>query len=331
MPAPERLPAAAVTPQETERLLATGSLSVRGRLTGASNAVLYATVTDGEHADACVYKPVAGEQPLWDFPDGTLAAREVAAAEVCRAMGWELVPPTVLREGPHGLGMCQQWVGPPPPGAEDRAVGSPDGDSAAGDDGTVPGAATPVTPPEQVMGDGAPPHGADPAADPGGPAAEALLALVDGDEPGPGWRAVGHAQVAPDRTALLVHADDPDLRRLAVLDAVINNADRKGGHLLTAPGGGLRAIDHGVTFHTENKLRTLLWGWAGEPLPAEAVAALRRLDGGLAAGEPTAARLARLLSPAELTALRQRTSALLAAGVHPLPGGDWPAVPWPPI
>ncbi|WP_420824712.1 SCO1664 family protein [Streptomyces spiramenti] len=318
-----------MTPQEVEQLLTTGSLAVRGRLTGASNAVFYATVTAEGRSTGCVYKPVAGEQPLWDFPDGTLAAREVAAGEVCRAMGWELVPPTVLREGPHGPGMCQQWVGPPPPGAE-----GPGGEDRAGSaDDADDGTAVPVTAPAGHL-----PSGTTATADPGaataeagGPAVQSLLALVDGDEPGPGWRAVGYAQVAPDRTALLVHADDPDLRRLAVLDAVINNADRKGGHLLTAAGGGLRAIDHGVTFHTENKLRTLLWGWAGEPLDAEAHEALAALDARLADGEPTAARLARLVSPRELAALRARVAALRADGVHPLPGGDWPAVPWPPV
>ncbi|WP_376770921.1 SCO1664 family protein [Streptomyces lonarensis] len=317
-----------MTPQEVEQLLATGALTVHGRLTGASNAVFYATVEDAGRRTACVYKPVAGEQPLWDFPEGTLAGREVAAAEVCRAMGWDLVPPTVLREGPHGPGMCQQWIGPVPPGA-----GGEDADHGGAGEAEDTDAAEdiPVTAPEGVLGDGVPEDDGRDLRAVGGPAAEALLALVDGDDPGPGWRAVGYAQVAPDRTALLVHADDPALRRLAVLDAVINNADRKGGHLLTAPGGALRAIDHGVAFHTENKLRTLLWGWAGEPLTPEAVAALTEVDARLAPGGPTAARLAGLISPTELAALRQRVTALLSAGVHPLPGGDWPAVPWPPI
>ncbi|MEE1929195.1 SCO1664 family protein [Streptomyces sp. TRM 70351] len=293
VPAPPPAPGGAKGaggPDRVAALLAGGELTVTGRITDASNAVLYGTVTavpDGGTepvAVPCVYKPVAGERPLWDFPEGTLAGREVAAYEVCRALGWEMVPPTVLRDGPYGEGMCQQWVGPPPDGSSPRPT-----------------------------------------------AADGLLALVDGTEPEPGWKAVGFAETGPGRTALLVHADDARLRRLAVLDAVLNNADRKGGHLLPLPDGSLHAIDHGVTFHSDDKLRTLLWGWAGEPLPAEATGRLRGLADALAPDRPLAARLAALLPAADLDALRKRTGNLLAAGRHPLPGGDWPAIPWPPI
>ncbi|SOD61528.1 conserved hypothetical protein [Streptomyces zhaozhouensis] len=280
MPAPERIPA---QPDVTAReLLAEGELTVLGRITDASNAVLYSTVERDGRTLHCVYKPVSGERPLWDFPDGTLAEREVAAHEVCRALGWDLVPPTVLREGPFGTGMVQLWVGPLPD---------------------------------------APDFGRGPD--------ERLLALVEGEEAGPGWRAVGLAEVAEGRTALLVHADHPGLRRLATLDAVINNADRKGGHLLPLPDGRLQAIDHGVSFHTENKLRTLLWGWAGEPLPAEILAALEGLRVALADGGELAGRLAGLLTAAECAALRERVDALLESGRHPAPGGEWPAIPWP--
>ncbi|GLX53523.1 phosphatidylinositol kinase [Streptomyces hygroscopicus subsp. hygroscopicus] len=258
---------------DAAELLARGELTVRGRIRDASNAALFCTVAQDGREATCVYKPVAGERPLWDFPDGTLAAREVAAYEVSEATGWGLVPPTVLRDGPYGEGMCQLWVDV---------------------------------------------------------SAEAeLLALVDGEEPGPGWKAIGFAEVGEGRTALLVHADDERLRRLAVLDAVINNADRKGGHLLPTADGRLYGIDHGVTFHTEGKLRTLLWGWAGEPLTAEAVEVLQglrdALDGDL--GE----RLQPLVTAAELDATRARVAALLASGVHPEPGGEWPAIPWPPV
>ncbi|MGW6529677.1 SCO1664 family protein [Streptomyces venezuelae] len=274
MPAPERIPAGSVTAVDPVTLLTHGELTVRGRIREASNAVLYCTVAyEGQEA-ACVYKPVAGERPLWDFPDGTLAQREVAAYEVSLATGWDLVPPTVLRDGPHGEGMCQLWI------------------EASGD-------------------------------------AE-LLALVDGDEPGEGWKAVGLAQVDEERTALLVHADDVRLRRLAVLDAVINNSDRKGGHLLPAD-GRLYGIDHGVTFHAENKLRTLLWGWAGEPLTDEALEALQGLRDGLAEGAGLAGRLAALITARETEALRARVAALLKSGRHPEPSGEWPAIPWPPV
>ncbi|MFG3551925.1 SCO1664 family protein [Streptomyces sp. NPDC047725] len=276
MSAPERIPPRSVTTDAAAaELLARGELTVRGRIRDASNAALYCTVTHEGREAACVYKPVAGERPLWDFPDGTLAQREVAAYEVSEATGWGLVPPTVLRDGPYGEGMVQLWI-----------------------------EAVPET---------------------------GLLALVEDEEPAPGWKAIAFAEVGEGRTALLVHADDERLRRLAVLDAVINNADRKGGHLLPAAGERLYGIDHGVTFHTENKLRTLLWGWAGDPLTGEALAVLDTLQEGLKDGGPLAARLGGLITPAELDATRERVGALLAAGTHPEPGGEWPAIPWPPV
>lgn len=304
MPAPERIPAGRLSAMESaaepaaplpgparpqdppepagnpsDALLAEGELTVRGRIQEASNAVLYCTVAQDGHNTACVYKPVAGERPLWDFPDGTLAQREVAAYEISRACGWDLIPPTVLRDGPYGTGMVQEWIDPPESSDE------------------VP----------------------------------ELLALVEDEEPEPGWKAVGLAQIGEGRTALLVHADHPQLRRLAVLDAVINNADRKGGHLLPGAEGAFFAIDHGVTFHAEDKLRTLLWGWAGEPLTDEALAVLRGLQDALEDGRPLAARLAELITDAEIEALRARVAGLLRSGRHPEPSGEWPAIPWPPV
>ncbi len=277
MSAPERIPPRSVTATDpaAAELLARGELTVRGRIREASNAALYCTVSHDGRDAACIYKPVAGERPLWDFPDGTLAQREVAAYEVSEATGWGLVPPTVLRDGPYGEGMCQLWV------------------EAA-------------------------------------PEAE-LLALVDGEEPEPGWKAIGFAEVGEGRTALLVHADDERLRRLAVLDAVLNNADRKGGHLLPTGEGRLYGIDHGVTFNVENKLRTLLWGWAGEPLTREAVDVLEGLRKDLAEGGTLTARLEPLITGAEIDATRARVGALLASGTHPEPSGEWPAIPWPPV
>ncbi|MEU5097136.1 SCO1664 family protein [Streptomyces sp. NPDC020996] len=272
MSAPERIPPRSVTAAE---LLSRGELTVRGQIRDASNAVLYCSVTHEGQEAFCVYKPVRGERPLWDFPDGTLAQREVAAYEVSEATGWGLVPTTVLRDGPFGEGMCQLWI-------------------------------------EGEPGDG-------------------LLALVDGEEPEDGWKAIGFAEAEDGRTALLVHADDERLRRLAVLDAVINNADRKGGHLLPAAGGRLYGIDHGVTFNTENKLRTLLWGWAGEPLTPEALDVLANLRKALDGAGTLARKLAGLITPAELDATRARVDALLESGRHPEPSGEWPAIPWPPV
>ncbi|MFD7689634.1 SCO1664 family protein [Streptomyces sp. NPDC059781] len=277
MSAPERIPPRSVTAADpaVAVLLAEGELTVRGRIREASNAALYCTVTHEGREAACVYKPVAGERPLWDFPDGTLAGREVAAYAVSEATGWGLVPPTVLRDGPYGEGMCQLWIE------------------------TAPGAE--------------------------------LLALVDGEEPEPGWKAIGFAEVGEGRTALLVHADDERLRRLAVLDAVVNNADRKGGHLLPTAEGLLYGIDHGVTFNAEDKLRTLLWGWAGEPLTAEALDVLKGLRTALTATGALTTALTPLLTRAEIDATRARVETLLTTGTHPQPGGDWPAIPWPPV
>ncbi|WP_405711039.1 MULTISPECIES: SCO1664 family protein [unclassified Streptomyces] len=287
MPAPERIPSRSLTGTELIDLLTEGELTVLGQIRGASNAVLYCTVSrDGEEAP-CVYKPVAGEQPLWDFPDGTLARREVAAYEMSEATGWGLVPPTVLRDGPYGEGMCQLWI---------DATPRTDADGEEGESGEPP-----------------------------------LLALVEDEEPGEGWKAVAQAEVGEGRTALLVHADDARLRRLAVLDAVINNGDRKGGHLLPASGGRLYGIDHGVTFNADDKLRTLLWGWAGEPLTAEAVEVVERLGAELAPGTPLVTRLAELITEVEIEALRGRVAGLRATGRHPVPSGEWPSIPWPPV
>ncbi|MCX4879671.1 SCO1664 family protein [Streptomyces sp. NBC_00847] len=275
MSAPERIPPRSVTPVE---LLTSGELTVRGRIREASNAALYCTISHEGRETACIYKPVAGERPLWDFPDGNLARREVAAHEVSEMTGWGLVPPTVLREGPYGEGMVQLWI--------------------------------------EVSAEGDAPE---------------LLALADAEEPEPGWKAIGLAEVGEGQTALLVHADDERLRRLAVLDAVINNADRKGGHLLPTADGRLYAIDHGVTFNTENKLRTLLWGWAGEPLTPEAVDVLTGLQKALGEQGALAARLSALITGAELDATRARVAVLLQTGKHPEPSGEWPAIPWPPV
>jgi uncharacterized repeat protein (TIGR03843 family) len=230
-------------------LLACGTLEVEGRLVVASNATMYCTVRDGDRESACVYKPVAGERPLWDFPAGTLAGREVSAYLVSAAAGWNLVPPTVFRDGPFGPGMCQLWI------ESDETV---------------------------------------------------------------------------DVIALARSNDHPALRQMAVFDAVVNNADRKIGHLLPDRDGRLYGCDHGVCFGEDYKLRTVLWQWRGRSLPKTAIEALHRLEQALAGGE-LRTQLDRWLSPAEVEATRQRVKLLLQHRVHPFPPEDWPAVPWPPV
>ena len=214
----------------------------------ASNATLYCSVTLGELTTACVYKPVRGERPLWDFPDGTLAEREVAAYLVSVATGWDLVPPTILRDGPFGTGMCQLWQEP------DENVD--------------------------------------------------VVSLVRGGR-------------------------DERLRRMSVFDAVVNNADSKGGHLLPQSSGHLYGCDHGLTFHVEDKLRTLLWAWAGDPLTDEALDVLSRLRADLEG--PLGTALDELLTRREVRRTIRRVDQLLTAGCHPMPSDDWPSVPWPPF
>lgn len=242
--------------EAAERLLRTGRLTVEGRLVQASNATLYCAIErDGARAK-CVYKPVAGERPLWDFPDGTLADREVAAYVVSAAMGWHVVPPTVHRDGPYGPGMVQLWVEP-----------------------------------------------------------DAGVDLV-----------------------ALSRSDDAAIRRMAVFDAVVNNADRKIGHLLPPgearrPGpfpGHVYGCDHGVCFSVEYKLRTVLWQWRGKKLTTEAVEALRRVHAGLERG-PLLERLGELLTADEVDATRRRVELMLKHRIHPYPPEDWPAIPWPPL
>ncbi|HEU4910989.1 MAG TPA: SCO1664 family protein [Actinomycetes bacterium] len=254
-------------------LLRHGEITVAGRLVDASNATLFCEIAQAGTEARCVYKPVAGERPLWDFPDGSLAGREVAAYAVSEAVGWGVVPPTVLRDGPFGPGMVQLWVD------TDEEVHLVD-----------------VLAPAAVPAD---------------------------------WRHVLDALGAGGEPVVLGHADDPRLRRMAVLDVVLNNADRKGGHVLPGPDGVVRGVDHGVCFHTDPKLRTVLWGWAGEPLTTDEVdvlAALReQLDGLLGAD------LLGLLDAAEVTACRRRVERLLREGNLPYPVEGWPAIPWPPF
>ncbi|WP_436530095.1 SCO1664 family protein [Actinoplanes sp. HUAS TT8] len=255
-------------------LLGCGQIEIEGRLVDASNTTLRAEISLNGVTRRCVYKPVRGERPLWDFPDGTLAGREVSAYLVSRATGWGLVPPTILRDGPLGPGALQLWIDEPE-------------------------------------------------------AAESLIGFVPAYDVPPGWFPVAAARDDDGDAFALAHADDPRLARLAVFDAVINNADRKGGHVLYPATGSIHGVDHGVSFHVENKLRTVLWGWTGKPLPDEAVdvlSALRAdLDGAL--GEA----LDEHLTISEVQHVGLRVKRLLRAGRFPKPPTDWPAIPWPPV
>jgi hypothetical protein len=212
--------------------LRTGEIKVEGRLVDASNASLYCSVGKVN----AIYKPIAGERPLWDFPDGHLAWREVAAYQVSEALELNCVPPTILREGPFGEGSLQLWI--------DEA---------------------------EEVGD-------------------RYLQKSEG------------------------------LRRIALLDAVINNTDRKIGHLLYKD-GTILGCDHGVTFHEDYKLRTVLWQFADESISDEEIEKLSKLD----------IDLSGLLTESENAALDQRIANLLQSGKFPLPPTDWPAIPWPPF
>src|SRR5690606_34022823 len=195
-----RLPAGQRLPQVTDRPdppdLEHGLLTVEEVLGDASNLTVRVAVDGAGHA---VYKPVSGERPLHDFPLGSLARREVAAYRVSALGGWDLVPRTVLRDGPLGPGALQQWV--------DRAPGGED----------LP--------------------------------AGGLVAVVPPEELEPGWLPVVGARTEDGRPLLVVHADDPVLRSVTVLDAVLNNADRKASHLLRDASGRLWGIDHGLCLH----------------------------------------------------------------------------------
>ena len=222
-----------------------GTLRVTGRLIDASNATLYAIAELDSQEMVCIYKPVAGERPLWDFTDGCLAHREYAAYLVSENLGFQVVPLTVLRDGPYGKGMAQEWI--------------------------------------------------------------------DIDE------SIDLAQ--------FFSTDHPGLRSMALFDAVVNNTDRKIGHLLPVDGKTVYGCDHGVTFHVEDKLRSVLWQWAGDVLNANEIELLERAVSALQ-GE-LRVQLEQLLTVEEIDALAMRVDRLLAQGCFPHPSPDWPAVPWP--
>lgn len=225
--------------------LTSGDLQVTGRLVDASNATLYATSTLNTQEVVCIYKPIAGERPLWDFSDGCLAHREYAAFLVSNHLGFDLVPLTILRDGPYGFGMVQEWI-----------------------------------------------------------------EIDEGID-----------------LAKFFATDHPRLRSMALFDAIINNTDRKIGHLLPVNGKEVYGCDHGVTFHSDDKLRTVLWQWANEPFNEDEIEILRKAET-LLKGE-LGELLIPLLTQLEIENTCKRVSNLLASGTFPIPNPDWPAVPWP--
>ncbi|WP_026553083.1 SCO1664 family protein [Arthrobacter sp. H20] len=248
--------------------LAASELTLTGRITTASNATFVGSI-DGA---VVVYKPIAGENPLWDFPDGTLAHREVAAYLVSQALGWNVVPHTWLRDGPMGEGMVQLWQNQDP--------------------------------------------------------VQNAVDLVATDQvPETGWKHVLQGRDENEQRVTLIHEDSPALRRMAVFDVVVNNADRKGDHILAMRDGRRHGVDHGLTFHSENKLRTVLWGWLGDALTDDELDGIDRVNSGLE-GE-LGSNLADLLSAEEVTSLAARCAQLRSAGRFPAPSGEMSAVPWP--
>lgn len=221
-----------------------GEIIVEGRLVEASNATLFGRIHYGDELFNVIYKPIQGERPLWDFPEGTLAVREYAAYLVSEMSGLKCVPPTALRDGPFGIGSVQFWI-------------------ETGDDS----------------------------------------GLIE-------W----------------AQSDDPRLRRLVLFDAIINNTDRKFGHILLHESGALFGCDHGVTFHEEEKLRTVLWQFADLPLSADEVEIVKRLELHLEASQ-----IPELLAEREVAALKSRIHRLLKESRFPLPSEEWPAIPWPPV
>jgi hypothetical protein len=225
-------------------LISSGEITVVGRLVDASNATLLANIKDCDPKVEIIYKPVAGERPLWDFPDGDLASREYSAFLLSLMAGFNLVPFTVLRDGPFGYGMVQEWID--------------------------------------------------------------IDETVDVVEYG--------------------QSDDDQLRKLALFDAVINNADRKFGHLLLDNQGVLKGCDHGISFHSEDKLRTVIWQFSSLPLDPEEITLLNKVN---------ALNLEQIfneyLTASEISALRQRVDELLETAVFPEPSQLRPAIPWPPV
>jgi uncharacterized repeat protein (TIGR03843 family) len=264
---------------EDREVLANGELTILGRIRSASNATFLCEAALGEATVHCVYKPVSGEAPLWDFPDGTLAGRELGAYLISSHLGWNIVPHTIIRHGPAGPGMLQLWV--QQPGDTDDSEPRPGPD---------------------------------------------LIDLFPAGKVQQGYLPIIRAYDYAGDEVVLMHADDIRLWRMAVFDVLINNADRKGGHVLRDLDGHIYGVDHGVCLHVENKLRTVLWGWAGKPIDDRTLTAVAGLDEALT-GE-LGDKLAAQITLDEIAALRRRAHDLLDDPVMPGPNRHRP-IPWP--
>ncbi len=229
-------------------LLVEGEMETHGLLPWSSNYCFLVTISDASLQCLAVYKPCGGERPLWDFPQGTLCLREYAAYLVSEALGWSFVPPTVLGEGPYGIGSVQLFID-----AEPEA----------------------------------------------------------------------HYFTFRDE-----HVSE--LKRIAVFDCLVNNADRKSGHCLRGKDGRIWAVDHGVTFHTDPKLRTVIWDFHGQPIPEDILQDLSAFRDHLSRRGPLLEILSKLLAAEEIAALRRRLEALLRTAIFPEPGSGR-STPWPPI
>ncbi len=229
-------------------LLERGDLASEGVLPWSSNYTFLMRVCDANNEIKAVYKPRRGERPLWDFPTGTLCSRERAAFLVSQALGWQLVPPTVMRHGPHGVGSLQWFV----------------------------------------------PHN-------------------------------------PQEHYFTFEGQFPDqVQRLALFDVLINNADRKSGHVLLDEHDHLWGIDHGVCFHTDYKLRSVIWEYAGTTISPDLMADLTAFQQVLASSVSLRVELSDLLNQGEVQAIGERLNRLLLSGKFPEPGSGrhypWPLV-----
>lgn len=226
-----------------EQILRNGEIEILGQMPWSSNATLLCDVEYDDTMVQAIYKPEQGERPLWDFPDG-LYLREIACYELAKAIGWDLVPPTVLIDGPAGPGSLQLFI------------------------------------PCDFS--------------------EHYLTLNDDDT----YRS--------------------DFERLCAFDVVANSTDRKAGHVLLDRQNHIWAIDNGLSFHVEFKLRTVLWDYADDPIPEDLCADLRTL----VAGDTLVTALSDWINDAEIEAAEHRARMLINNGRFPVDhtGRRWP---WP--